>query len=88
MEKFQLQKLSQGSCKTGLFLDVGTALWVARIFTNVLIDIIPSIKENYPILVVLGLSLLIQFASTSMLACALNFVQLSTVRNWFKANLT
>jgi len=60
-----------------------TALWGARIITNVLIDIIPGINENYPILVVLGLSLLLEFASTTMLACALSFVQLSTVRNWF-----
>ena len=60
-----------------------TALWCARIITNVLIDIIPGINENYPILVVLGVSLLLEFASTTMLACALSFVQLSTVRNWF-----
>ena len=60
-----------------------TALWGARIITNVLIDIIPGINENYPILVVLGVSLLLEFASTTMLACALSFVQLSTVRNWF-----
>ena len=59
-----------------------TALWGARIITNVLIDIIPGINENYPILVVLGVSLLLEFASTTMLACALSFVQLSTVRNW------
>ena len=60
-----------------------TALWGARIITNVLIDIIPGINENYPILVVLGVSLLLEFASTTMLACALSFVQLPTVRNWF-----
>ena len=58
-----------------------TALWGARIITNVLIDIISGINENYPILVVLGVSLLLEFASTTMLACALSFVQLSTVRN-------
>ena len=58
-------------------------MWVARIITNVLIDIIPGINENYPILVVLGVSLLLEFASTTLLACALSFVQLSTVRNWF-----
>ena len=60
-----------------------TALWGARIITNVLIDIIPGINENYPILVVLGVSLLLEFASTTVLACALSFVQLSTVTNWF-----
>ena len=44
-----------------------TALWGARIITNVLIDIIPGINENYPILVVLGVSLLLEFASTTMM---------------------
>ena len=60
-----------------------TALWVARIITNVLIAVIPGINENNPVLVVLGFSVLLEFASTTILACALNFVQLSTVRDWF-----
>ena len=60
-----------------------TALWVARIITNVLIAVIPGINENNPVLVVLGFSVPLEFASTTMLACALSFVQLSTVRNWF-----
>ena len=83
MENIQLQKLSQGSCTAGLFLDMWTALWVARIITNVLIAVIPGINENNPVLVVLGFSVPLKFASTTMLACALSFVQLSTVRNWF-----
>ena len=82
MERFQVQKLSQGSCTTGSFLDVDGFVGCAY-HTNVLIDIIPGINENYPILVVLGVSLLLEFASTTMLACALSFVQLPTVRNWF-----
>ena len=60
-----------------------TALWGARIITNVLIAVIPGIKENNPVLVVLGFSVLLEFASTTMLACALGFVQLSTVKDWF-----
>ena len=60
-----------------------TALWVARIITNVLTAVIPGINENNPVLVVLGFSVPLEFASTTMLACALSFVQLSTVRNWF-----
>ena len=60
-----------------------TALWVARVITNVLIAVIPGINENNPVLVVLGFSVPLEFASTTMLACALSFVQLSTVRNWF-----
>ena len=60
-----------------------TALWGARIITNVLIAVIPGINENNPVLVVLGFSVPLEFASTTMLACALSFVQLSTVRNWF-----
>ena len=59
------------------------ALWGARIITNVLIAVIPGINENNPVLVVLGFSVLLEFASTTMLACALSFVQLSTVRDWF-----
>ena len=60
-----------------------TALWGARIITNVLIAVIPGINENNPVLVVLGFSVPLEFASSTMLACALSFVQLSTVRNWF-----
>ena len=60
-----------------------TALWVARVVTNVLIAVIPGINENNPVLVVLGFSVPLEFASTTMLACALSFVQLSTVRKWF-----
>ena len=60
-----------------------TALWGARIITNVLIAVIPGINENNPVLVVLGFSVLLEFASTTMLACALSFVQLSTVKDWF-----
>ena len=59
------------------------ALWGARIITNVLIAVIPGINENNPVLVVLGFSVLLEFASTTMLACALSFVQLSTVKDWF-----
>ena len=60
-----------------------TALWGARIITNVLIAVIPGINENNPVLVVLGFSVLLEFASTTMLACALSFVQLPTVKDWF-----
>ena len=60
-----------------------TALWGARIIMNVLIAVIPGINENNPVLVVLGFSVLLEFASTTMLACALSFVQLSTVKDWF-----
>ena len=59
------------------------ALWGARIITNVLIAVIPGINENNPVLVVLGFSVLLEFASTTMLACALSFVQLPTVKDWF-----
>ena len=59
------------------------ALWGARIITNVLIAVIPGINENNPVLVVLGFSVLLEFASTTMLACALSFVQLRTVKDWF-----
>lgn len=60
-----------------------TTLWVARIFTNILIDIIPGINQNYPVLVVLGVSLSFEFASTTILACALTYVQFHNVKAWF-----
>lgn len=60
-----------------------TVLWIARIFTNVLIDIIPGINQNYPVLIVLGFSLSFEFASTTILACALTFVQFHNVKAWF-----
>lgn len=58
-------------------------LWVARIFTNVLIDIIPGINQNYPVLIVLGFSLSFEFASTTILACAFTYVNLLSVKSWF-----
>lgn len=60
-----------------------TTLWVARIFTNVLIDIIPGINQNYPVLIVLGFSLSFEFASTTILACAFTYVNLHNVKSWF-----
>ena len=60
-----------------------TTLWVARIFTNVLIDIIPGINQNYPVLVVLGFSLSFEFASTTILACAFTYVDIHNVKSWF-----
>ena len=59
-----------------------TTLWVARIFTNVLIDIIPGIDGNYPVLIVLGVSLSFEFASTTIFACALGFVSFRNVKTW------
>ena len=59
-----------------------TTLWVARIFTNVLIDIIPGINRNYPVLIVFGVSLSFEFASTTILACALGFVSFRNVKTW------
>ena len=41
-----------------------TMLWIARIFTTVLIDIIPGVNRNYPLLIVFGVSLSFEFAST------------------------
>ena len=60
-----------------------TTLWVARIFTNVLIDIIPGINQNYPVLIVLGFSLSFEFASTTILACAFTHVDIYNVKSWF-----
>ena len=60
-----------------------TTLWIARIFTNILIDIIPGINENYPVLIALGVSLSFEFASTTILACALTHVQFRNIREWF-----
>lgn len=60
-----------------------TTLWVARIFTNVLIDIIPGINQNYPVLIVLGFSLSFESASTTILACAFTYVDLHNVKSWF-----
>ena len=60
-----------------------TTLWVARIFTNVLIDIIPGINQNYPVLIVLGFSLSFEFASTTILACAFTHVNIHNVKSWF-----
>lgn len=60
-----------------------TTLWVARIFTNVLIDIIPGIDQNYPVLIVLGFSLSFEFASTTILACAFTYVDIRNVKSWF-----
>jgi len=60
-----------------------TTLWVARIFTDVLIDIIPGINQNYPVLIVLGFSLSFEFASTTILACAFTYVNLHNVKSWF-----
>ena len=60
-----------------------TTLWVARIFTNVLVDIIPGINQNYPVLIVLGLSLSFEFASTTILACAFTHVDIYNVKSWF-----
>ena len=60
-----------------------TILWIARIFTNVLIDIIPGIQQNYSVLIVLGFSLLLEFALTTIFACALAFVGFDNVKEWF-----
>ena len=60
-----------------------TTLWVARIFTNVLIDIIPGINQNYPVLIVMGFSLSFEFASTTILACAFTYVDVRNVKSWF-----
>ena len=60
-----------------------TTLWVARIFTNVLIDIIPGINQNYPVLIVLGFSLSFEFASTTILACAFTYIDIHNVKSWF-----
>ena len=57
-------------------------LWIARIFTNVLIDIIPGINRNYPLLIVLGVSLSFEFASTTIVACALGFFCFRDVKTW------
>ena len=59
-----------------------TTLWIARIFTNILIDIIPGINRNYHVLVVLGVSLSLEFASCTIFACALVFVRLRNVTEW------
>lgn len=79
---FKFKKFLKALVKQGNFW-MWAALWVTRILTNVLIAIIPGINENNPVLVVLGFSLPLEFASTTMLACALSFVQLSTVQHWF-----
>lgn len=79
---FKFKKFLKALVKQGNFW-MWAALWVARILTNVLIAIIPGINENNPVLVVLGFSVPLEFASTTMLACALSFVQLSTVQHWF-----
>ena len=60
-----------------------TTLWIARIFTNILIDIIPGINENYPVLIALGVSLSFEFASTTILACALTHVQFRNIKECF-----
>ena len=59
-----------------------TTLWIARIFTNVLIEIIPGIDRNYPVLIVFGVSLSFEFASTTIFACALGFVSFHNVKTW------
>ena len=59
-----------------------TMLWIARIFTNVLINIIPGINRNYPLLIVLGVSLSFEFASTTIFACALGFFCFRDVKTW------
>ena len=59
-----------------------TALWIARIFTNVLIGIIPGIQESYSVLIVLGFSLPLEFALTTVFACALAFVGFDNVKAW------
>ena len=58
------------------------ALWNARIFTNVLIGIIPGIQESYSVLIVLGFSLPLEFALTTVFACALAFVGFDNVKAW------
>ena len=57
-------------------------LWILRIVTNVLIDIIPSVKNGNYMLVVLGISLSFEFFSTTIFACAIQFVFLTEVTRW------
>ncbi|XP_022796788.1 uncharacterized protein LOC111335201 [Stylophora pistillata] len=61
-----------------------TALWIARIFTNVLIGIIPGLQQNYPVLIILGFSLPLEFAATTIFASALAFVGFRDVKTWLR----
>ena len=62
-------------------------LWILRIVTNVLIDIIPSVKNGNYMLVVLGISLSFEFFSTTIFACAIQFVFLTEVTRWINLYL-
>ena len=62
-------------------------LWILRIVTNVLIDIIPSVKNGNYMLVVLGISLSFEFFSTTIFACAIQFVFLTKVTRWINLYL-
>lgn len=81
-KQFKFKKFLTALPRQGDFW-MWTTLWVARIFTNVLIDIIPGINQNYPVLIVLGFSLSFEFASTTILACAFTHVNIHTVKSWF-----
>ena len=81
-KQFKLKKFLTALPRQGDFW-MWTTLWVARIFTNILIDIIPGINQNYPVLIVLGFSLSFEFASTTILACAFTHVNIHTVKSWF-----
>lgn len=63
-------------------------LWILRIVTNVLIDIIPSVKNGNYMLVVLGISLSFEFFSTTIFACAIQFVFLTEVTRWINLYFT
>ena len=63
-------------------------LWILRIVTNVLIDIIPSVKNGNYMLVVLGISLSFEFFSTTIFACAIQFVFLTEVTRWINLYIT
>lgn len=81
-KQFNFQNFLKALPRQGDFW-MWTTLWIARIFTNILIDIIPGINQNYPVLIVLGVSLSFEFASTTILACALTYVQFHNVKEWF-----
>jgi len=82
VETVQLKNFLKALPRQGDFW-MWTILWVARILTDVLIDIIPGINQNYPVLIVLGFSLSFEFASTTILACAFTYVNLRNVKSWF-----
>ena len=86
-KQFKVKKFLTALPRQGDFW-MWTTLWVARIFTNVLIDIIPGINQNYPVLIVLGFSLSFEFASTTILACAFTHVNIHNVKSWFEQHFS